>query len=129
MRTHTFFLLPALGCALWTASALAQIAAPVQPLAPPAVQPFSPPAVQPLVAANPPSPATDQRLERIRIEDNGSMVEEIRYGGRSQSITVQPKAAVPEYEIVPNDSARSRGLARDALSGAPGQRVWNFLRF
>ena len=114
---NTFFLLTALCSAFWCASAAAQNTTPVQP------------PMQPLVATNPPSPATDQRIERIRIEDNGSVVEEVRYGGQSQSINVQPKAPVPEYEIVPSDSTRSRALARDALSSAPGQRVWNFFKF
>ncbi|RYX90703.1 MAG: hypothetical protein EOO28_28625 [Comamonadaceae bacterium] len=109
MRMHTFLLLPA----LWCAAAHAQ--APATP--------------QPLVAASPPAQAIEQRIERIRIEDDGSVVEEVRYGGQAQSINVSPKAPVPDYEIVPADSARSRGLSRDALSGAPGQRVWNVFRF
>jgi hypothetical protein len=71
----------------------------------------------------------DQRIERIRLEDNGSVVEEVHYGGQAQSITVSPKASVPAYEIVPADGVRSRGLSRDALSAAPGQRVWNLLSF
>jgi hypothetical protein len=114
---HTFLLSWPLGCALFCAGALAQNTS----------QNTTP--AQPLVAANPPAPEGDQRIERIRLEDNGTVVEEVRYGGQSQSISVQPKAAVPPYEIVPGDSPRSRGLARDALSGAPGQRVWNFFRF
>ena len=34
----------------------------------------------------------NQRVERIRIEDGGSRVDEVRVGGQTQSITVQPKA-------------------------------------
>ncbi|MGE0332838.1 MAG: hypothetical protein AB7P37_19340 [Ramlibacter sp.] len=54
----------------------------------------------------------NQRIERVRIEDAGSRVDELRYGGESQSITVQPKADVPEYQV-----------QRD------GTRVWNVLKF
>ncbi|MBC7435668.1 MAG: hypothetical protein H7332_06315 [Bdellovibrionales bacterium] len=71
----------------------------------------------------------EQRIERIRLEDNGTVVEEVHYGGQAQSITVSPKASVPSYEIVPADGPRSRALSRDALSAAPGQRVWNVLSF
>ncbi len=76
-----------------------------------------------------PGSAVEQRVERIRMEDDGSVVEEVRFGGQAQSITVSPKAPVPGYEIVPADGARSRALSRDALSAAPGQRVWNLLKF
>ena len=53
-----------------------------------------------------------QKVERIRHEDAGSVIDEVRYGGQTQSITVQPKANVPGYEIQPG-----------------GTRVWNVLRF
>ena len=71
----------------------------------------------------------EQRIERIRLEDDGTVVEEVHYGGQAQSITVSPKASVPPYEIVPADGPRSRALSRDALSAAPGQRVWNVMSF
>ena len=72
----------------------------------------------------------NQRVERIRLEDSGSVIDEVRYGGQTQSITVQPKANVPEYEIQPTDLARSRpGDHRDGFSAAKGQRVWNVLKF
>ena len=72
----------------------------------------------------------NQRVERIRHEDAGSKIDEVRYGGQTQSITVQPKADVPEYEIQPTDLARSRpGDHRDGIGGAKGQRVWNVLKF
>ena len=54
----------------------------------------------------------------------------MRYGGQTQSITVQPKADVPEYEIQPTDLARSRPADhRDGMSSATGQRVWNVFKF
>ncbi len=72
----------------------------------------------------------NQRVQRIQVEDAGAKIEEMRYGGQTQSITVQPKANVPEYEIQPTDLGRSRpGDHRDGMSNATGQRVWNVLRF
>ena len=55
---------------------------------------------------------------------------ELRVGGQTQSITVQPKANVPSYEIQPTDMARSRPADnRDGMSSATGKRVWNVLGF
>jgi hypothetical protein len=72
----------------------------------------------------------NQRIERIRVEDRGVVIEELRVGGQTQSIVVQPKADVPEYEIQSTDLARSRPAdKRDGMSSATGQRVWNVLRF
>jgi hypothetical protein len=72
----------------------------------------------------------NQRIERIHHEDAGSRIDELRYGGQTQSITVQPKANVPEYQVQPPDQARSRPAEnRDGLSSAGGQRVWNVLKF
>jgi hypothetical protein len=71
----------------------------------------------------------NQRIERIRVEDAGSRVEEVRYGGQTQSITVQPKVNVPEYEIVPSDGARSQRPYSREGGGVTSQRVWNVLNF
>jgi hypothetical protein len=138
MRTPPVSLLLALCCLLACGAAAAQVAPPPPDLS---LLPSAAPAraAAPLAAvpararaeATQPAPGsrTDQRIERIRLEDNGSVVEEVHYGGQAQSITVSPKAPVPAYEIVPADGARSRSLSRDALSAAPGQRVWNLLNF
>jgi hypothetical protein len=72
----------------------------------------------------------NQKVEQIRVEDDAVVIEEIRYAGQTQSVTVKPKANMPEYEIQPTDMARSRpGDHRDGLSSATGQRVWNILKF
>ena len=69
-------------------------------------------------------------MERIVIEDKGATIEELRYGGQTQSITVKPKADVPEYEIQPTDLGRSRpGDNRNGISSSTGQRVWNVFKF
>lgn len=64
---------------------------------------------------------SNQTIERIRTEDGGSRIDELRVGGQTQSIVVQPKLDVPAYEVRPTDM---RGG-----SGQGGARVWNFLRF
>ena len=63
---------------------------------------------------------TNQTIERLRTEDAGSRIEELRVGGQTQSISVQPKNDMPAYEIRPSDA-----------QGGPnaGQRMWNFKKF
>jgi hypothetical protein len=85
----------------------------------------------PLVQDSPPlDPRKNQKIEHIHLEDAGSVIDEVRYGGQTQSITIQPKADVPEYQIQPTDLAHSRpGDHRGGLGEAHGQRVWNLFRF
>lgn len=72
----------------------------------------------------------NQKVERIVHEDAGSRIEETRYGGQTQNITVTPKADVPAYEIQPTDLARSRPAdSRDGMGTATGQRYWNLFKF
>ena len=72
----------------------------------------------------------NQKIEHIHVEDGGASVDEVRYGGRTQSITVTPKANVPPYEVLPNNyGGRSpQGQAETGSSGN-GPRVWNVLKF
>lgn len=72
----------------------------------------------------------NQKVEHIRVEDDGVVIDEVRYAGQTQSVTVKPKSNLPQYEIQPTDMARSRpGDHRDGLSSATGKRVWNLLAF
>jgi len=72
----------------------------------------------------------DQRIQHITVEDSGTRVDEVRYGGQTQSVTVQPKgSSLPEYEVLSNDGARSRPTARDEGTGPLGARVWNLFKF
>lgn len=70
----------------------------------------------------------DQRIERIRVEDDAAVIDELRVGGQTQSIAVQPKGAAPGYEITPDGGPRGAGK-RDERTGETGQRVWNVLKF
>ncbi|MEY2617270.1 MAG: hypothetical protein RL522_272 [Pseudomonadota bacterium] len=73
----------------------------------------------------------NQKIERIRHEDAGSRIDEVRVGGQTQSITVQPKMeGVPAYEVQPGSMIRGRPRdARESLDNTGGQRSWNVLRF
>jgi hypothetical protein len=75
-------------------------------------------------------PRKNQKIERIRMEDAGNRIDELRVGGQTQSVTVQPKTgAMPAYELPPNDMARSRpSESREGFSGRK-QRVWNVFDF
>ncbi len=73
----------------------------------------------------------NQRVQRIVVEDSGSRVDELRVGGQTQAITVQPKtgAALPSYEVRANDGARARPGNLDASDTVTAPRVWNLGRF
>ena len=70
----------------------------------------------------------NQRTERIRVEDEGSRIDELRVGGQTQSITVQPKLGnLPQYEVQPSDGVRNR--PRNGAETDTGTRVWNVKKF
>ena len=82
------------------------------------------------VTREPLEPRQNQKVERIRHEDAGSRIDEVRFGGQTQSITVQPKSGAPEYEVDPGSPARRQQAdPREGLSNSGGQRSWNVLRF
>ena len=72
----------------------------------------------------------NQKVEHIHIEDKRTTIDEIRYGGQTESIVVQPKGDVPEYEIQPSNLSRSRPAdRRGGMSDATSTPVWNFFKF
>ncbi|MBO9515648.1 MAG: hypothetical protein J7549_16150 [Variovorax sp.] len=67
----------------------------------------------------------NQRIERIRIEDSRNTIDELRVGGRTQNITVQPKSNAPSYQVMPNDErTRSQGQSDSNAGDNSGSRVW-----
>jgi hypothetical protein len=82
----------------------------------------------PSAAAESAKPAgrPDRQIERIRTQDAGSRIDELRVGGETQSITVQPAGDVPAYEVKPTDTSRA-GSAAD--TGSTGSRFWNVFKF
>ena len=109
----------------------------------PAPAPASPPAAQ---AASTPAPAkadgqpskaeqraagrANQRIEHIKVEDEGSRIEELRVGGQTKRITVQPKAGnAPEYEVKPSDVTRGQAGTGHDPQGNTAPPVWNIKKF
>ncbi len=68
-----------------------------------------------------------QRVEHIQVEDAGSRVNELRVGGETKRITVQPKVGLPAYEVQPTDP--SGAGPREAGPGSAGRRVWKLHQF
>ena len=70
----------------------------------------------------------EQKTEHIRLEDKGSTVDELRVGGQTRKITVQPGTEnMPEYEVQPSDGVRNR--PRNGSESTTGPRVWNVMKF
>jgi hypothetical protein len=106
--------------AAWAALALSSVLAQSPPPRPAAV---------PGTAASAPDAAGGERTtERIRTEDAGSRIDELRVGGETQQITVQPKTDVPAYEVNPAEGARGSAPS-NRNNDTNGSRVWNLFRF
>jgi hypothetical protein len=117
MRAHCLLLVSSLACF----GALAQAPAPAAP---------APAAATLLQTEEQADPRRNQKIERIHVEDGGASIDELRVGGQTRSITVQPKANVPQYEFQPTDLSRSRPAdSREGLSSPSSQRVWNLFHF
>lgn len=124
-----FFALLALGT-----SVFAQDAKPAPaPASPPAASASAAGAVtsaQPSKAEQRAAGRANQRIEHIKVEDEGSRIEELRVGGQTKRITVQPKSGnAPEYEVKPPDVTRGQaGTGNDSqVNTAPP--VWNIKKF
>ena len=78
--------------------------------------------------AQAPSGRPDQKIQRIRTEDAGSRIDELRVGGQTQQITVQPKVGGAAYEVKPAEGAKGTAPA-STNSDTNGSRVWNVLKF
>ncbi|WP_240636025.1 hypothetical protein [Caldimonas tepidiphila] len=82
-------------------------------------------------AARQPEATREPAVQQLRVEDEGSRIDELRVRGQTRRIQVQPRQAVA-YEVLPIDAARdpSQGNGLGGGSrGAAGQRVWHFLSF
>ena len=51
--------------------------------------------------------AIEQRAERLTIEDAGTRIDELRIGGETRTIDVQPNGGMPAYPIQPTRGERS----------------------
>ncbi|MDD2918359.1 hypothetical protein [Rhodoferax sp.] len=70
------------------------------------------------IATTPASPASatvqpdtpskaQPRVEHIQVEDSGARIDEVRVGGETQSISVQPKNNMPAYQVAPKTGERT----------------------
>ena len=67
----------------------------------------------PQTAASTSPGAIEKRTEHIRVEDGGSQIDELRIGGETKTIDVQPKGGMPAYQVAP----------------ATGERTWKVVGF
>lgn len=117
-----------LGSLLFAAAAVLACAPVLAQTAAPAPAAAAAPALPP--GTNPVSSRPEPAIQRIRTEDAGSRIDEVRVGGETQSITVQPKTNVPAYEVLPSDATKGGGTAPSTAGpGSTGKRVWNVLKF
>ena len=87
----------------------------------------APPAPAPTERTATARDASTQRIERIEVQDSGSRIDELREGGQTKSITVQPKAAVPAYDVQPAGASPLPDPV--AGIGAAGPRTWKLFNF
>lgn len=73
----------------------------------PAAAPASAPSPNALRIGN------EARTEHIEVQDSAARIDEVRLGGETQSISVQPKNGMPAYQVAPKT----------------GERTWKILGF
>lgn len=72
-----------------------------------------------------PGDSFGQRVERIEIQDSGNRIDELRVGGQTRSIRVEPKSGTPAYDVQPGNPRQSL----DSANGNSGPRTWKILHF
>lgn len=87
------------------------------------------PAPEPAPAGAQPAQAAD-RIERITHEDGLSRIDELRVGGQTKSIEVQPKNGAPAYQITTEPGVpSSKGDVAGQRTGNAGRSSWRILSF
>ena len=66
------------------------------------------------------------RVQRITHEDALSRIDELRVGGQTRSIDVQPKNGAPAYQVAPAQPTDSPSQGSSGVSGKSSWRVLNF---
>ena len=72
--------------------------------------------------------ARSERIERITHEDELSRIDELRVGGQTRSIEVQPKNGAPAYEIAPAPGGADLSDST-TKSGSTGKSRWRIFNF
>ncbi|WP_234263193.1 hypothetical protein [Hydrogenophaga sp. NFH-34] len=68
----------------------------------------------------------NQLIERIQHEDAGSRIEELRVGGETRSINVQPKNGGAGYEVAPVSGGENVGSGSATNAGRSRWRIMSF---
>jgi hypothetical protein len=71
-----------------------------------------------------PADGQEQKFEHIVHEDAGSRIEETRYGGITQSITIESKLGGAPYQIVPADGTRNIQPGWNNAKDSTGKAHW-----
>jgi len=67
-----------------------------------------------------PGEGVDKRIERLDHEDDRSRIQELRVGGQTESIDVQPKNGAPAYQV---------GPSQNTPSPSEGRSFWRLFEF
>lgn len=89
------------------------------------------PAMAQVAPAETPRDAASPRdnIERITHEDKLTRIDELRVGGQTQSIEVQPKNGAPAYQIQPDNGNTGAGDTGGKRTGNAGRSSWRILNF
>lgn len=78
----------------------------------------------------PPQPISPRdRIERITNEDALTRIDEVRVGGETKSIEVQPKNGAPAYQINPDANGAANSETGGKRTGNAGRSSWRILNF
>jgi hypothetical protein len=78
---------------------------------------------------SPAASAPGDRIERITNEDALTRIQELRVGGQTQSIDVEPKNGAPAYQIAPQPAGALPGETGGKPTGNAGRSSWRVLSF
>lgn len=114
-----------LACAVAAVATFAALAALVTaPCAAQTSAPATPPAT--LTPRDPAEPD----VQRTRLEDQGSRIDELRVRGQTRRVVVTPKAPGSKpYEIIMGNAGQAVPDGTGGANSAAGKRVWNVFSF
>lgn len=87
------------------------------------------PSTAPLTDSSSQTSRPDERIERISHEDAGTRIDELRVGGQTRNITVQPKNGAPSYEVAPARGGADISDSNSGSSANTGRSRWRLLSF
>lgn len=79
-----------------------------------------------------PAPPALPKVERIVHQDAGSVVQELKVGGETTRIEVQPQTDLPGYQVNPTNAAQGPANPdgqRTGNAGSAGRATWRLFNF